>query len=133
MKREEMVPSESEWLIMEVLWEERASMTSSAVIKSLKDKSCMTPKMVRVLMNRLVQKGLLSYTVDERDARVYHYSALKSKEECLKEKSRRFVDSYFSGSHKNAVAVLLQSVKLGDEQLDELMEILEKSKGKDEK
>lgn len=133
MKREEMAPSESEWLVMEILWDEGAPMTSSSVIKILKDKSCMTPKMVRVLMNRLVQKGLLSYTVDERDARVYHYSALKSREECLEEKSRRFVDSYFSGSHKNAVAALLQSVKLEDEQLDELMEILERSKGKDEK
>lgn len=132
MGKDEMTPSESEWLIMEILWERDNPMTSSEVIEYLQKKSEMTPRMVRVLMNRLCQKGLLGYTVDERDARVYHYHVLKSREECLKEKSRRFVDSYFSGNQTNAVAALLQSISLTDEQIQELTEILEQSKGKNE-
>lgn len=88
----------------------------------------MTPKMVRVLMNRLCEKGLLSYKVDSNDKRVYHYFVMKSKEDCLKEKSKRFVDSYFSGSKTNAMAALLQSFALTDEQLKELEEILVKTK-----
>ena len=132
MGKDEMTPSESEWLIMEVLWERNASMTSSEVIRYLQEKSDMTPRMVRVLMNRLCQKGLLGYTVDEKDARVYHYFVLKSREECLKEKSRRFVDSYFSGNQTNAVAALLQSISLTEKQIQELTEILEQSKGNDE-
>lgn len=132
MGKDEMTPSESEWLIMEVLWEGNASMTSSEVIRYLQEKSDMTPRMVRVLMNRLCQKGLLGYTVDEKDARVYHYFVLKSREECLKEKSRRFVDSYFFGNQTNAVAALLQSISLTEEQIQELTEILEQSKGNDE-
>lgn len=47
----------------------------------------------------------------------------------MKEKSRKFVDSYFSGSGTNAMAALLQSFALTDEQIKELEEILEKSKG----
>lgn len=132
MGREEMTPSESEWLIMEVLWERNTSMTSSEVIRYLQEKSHMTPRMVRVLMNRLCQKELLGYTVDDDDARIYHYFALKSREECLKEKSRRFVDSYFSGNQTNAVAALIQSISLTEEQIQELTEILEQSKGKNE-
>lgn len=132
MGKDEMTPSESEWLIMEVLWERNTSMTSSEVIRSLQAKSDMTPRMVRVLMNRLCQKELLGYTVDENDARVYHYFVLKSREECLKEKSRKFVDSYFSGNQTNAVAALLQSISLTEEQIRELTEILEQSKGKNE-
>ncbi len=46
----------------------------------------------------------------------------------MKEKSRKFVDSYFSGSGTNAMAALLQSFALTDEQIKELKEILEKSK-----
>lgn len=87
--------------------------------------------MVRVLLNRLWQKGVLSYTVDEHDSRVYHYSVVKSKEECQKEKSRKFVNSYFEGSQKNAMAALLQSTELTKEQLQELEEILEQCKEKD--
>lgn len=128
----ETTPSQSEWLIMEVFWAGGTSLTAKEVIKEMQGKSDMSPRMVRVLLNRLWQKGVLSYTVDEHDARVYHYSVQKSKEECQKEKSRKFVDSYFEGSRKNAMAALLQSAKLTEEQFRELEEILEQCKEKDD-
>lgn len=127
-KIEETMPSESEWLIMEILWESGTPLTSMEVLNRLQGKSDMTLRMVRVLMSRLSQKGLLGFTIDENDARVYHYQAIKSKEECLSEKSKRFVNSYFAGNRTNAVAALLHGVTLTDEQIKELEEILEKSK-----
>lgn len=128
----ETTPSQSEWLIMEVFWASDApALTAKEVIKKVREKSDMSPRMVRVLLNRLWQKGVLSYTVDEHDLRVYHYSAVKSKEECQKAKSRKFVDSYFEGSRKNAMASLLQNAKLTEEQYQELEEILEQCKEKD--
>lgn len=132
MGKEEQTPSESEWMVMEILWASESSMTSKEVIHKLQKQNSMTPKMVRVLINRLCEKGLLSYTVDPDDKRVYHYSVMKSKKDCLKEKSERFVDSYFKGNQTSAVAALLQSVSLTEEQIRELEEILEKSKGKGE-
>ena len=131
MGKEEITPSE--WLIMEVLWASDAPLTSSEVIKKMQGNIDMSARMVRVLMNRLSQKDILGYTVDEHDSRVYHYYVLKQKEECVKEKSRKFVDSYFSGSGANAMAALLQSFDLTDEQIEELEGILEKSKGKGKK
>ena len=121
-KSDERMPSESEWLIMEVLWESPSPLTSTEVVKRLAGRSDMSLRMVRVLMNRLSQKGLLGYTVDEHDARVYHYHAEKSREDCRREKGRRFVNSYFAGSRTSAVATLLQ------EQIRELEEILEQSR-----
>lgn len=132
MGKEEQTPSESEWMVMEILWASESSMTSKEVIHELRKQNSMTPKMVRVLINRLCEKGLLSYTVDPDDKRVYHYSVMKSKEDCLKEKSKKFVDSYFKGNQTSAVAALIQSVSLTEEQIKELGEILEKSKGKGE-
>lgn len=128
MAKEKMTPSESEWLIMEILWASNSSMTSKEVIYKLQEENSMTPKMVRVLINRLCEKGLLSYTVDSDDKRVYHYFITKSKEDCLKEKSKQFVNSYFSGSKTNAAAALLQSFDLTEGQINELEEILKKSK-----
>ncbi len=127
----ETTPSQSEWLIMEVFWAGSTSLTAKEVIRKIREKSDMSPRMVRVLLNRLWHKGVLSYTVDEHDARVYHYSVVKSKEECQKEKSRKFIDSYFEGSRKNAMAALVQSAKLTKEQFRELEEILEQCKEKD--
>lgn len=125
MPKRETTPSESEWQIMEVLWESGVPMTSSEIIRRLAGHADMTPRMVRVLMNRLCQKQLLSYVVDENDARVYIYTPLKSREECLEEKSRRFADSYFSGNHANAAAALLKNAPLTREQAEELKSILE--------
>lgn len=127
----ETTPSQSEWLVMEVFWESDTSLTAKEVIKKIQKKTDMSSRMVRVLLNRLWQKGVLSYTVDEHDSRVYHYSVAKSKEECQREKSRKFVNSYFEGSQKNAMAALLQSAELTEEQFKELEEILEQCKEKD--
>lgn len=128
----ETTPSQSEWMVMEIFWSCSTSLTAKEVIKKMKEKSDMSPRMVRVLLNRLWQKGVLSYTVDERDSRIYHYSVMKSKEECQKEKSRKFVESYFEGSRTNAMAALLQSANLTNEQLEELEEILEQCRDRDE-
>ena len=130
MGKEDRTPSESEWKIMEVLWDSGEPLTSAEVIRRMKGAGHMTPKMIRVLMNRLNQKGLLGYEVDAHDSRVYHYTPLRSREECLMEKSQRFTDSYFSGNKTlaatNAMAALLQSFDLTEEQLGELEEILRK-------
>ncbi len=126
MAKEEITPSE--WQIMEVLWDHGEPMTSSEVYKRMQGNVDMSMRMVRVLMNRLNQKNILGYTVDEHDSRVYHYYVQKTREECVKDKSRKFVDSYFSGNGTNAMAALLQSFSLTDNQIKELEEILEKSR-----
>ena len=70
MAKEEITPSE--WQIMEILWACREPLTSSEVYKRIQGAADMSQRMVRVLMNRLNQKNILGYTVDERDSRVYH-------------------------------------------------------------
>ncbi len=131
MEKEEITPSE--WQIMEILWSGDTSYTSAEVFLKLQETSAMSQRMVRVLMNRLHQKGILTYTVDAHDSRVYHYQAAKPKEECIKEKSKRFINSYFSGSRTNAVAALLQNAALTDRQIHELEAILEQSKKQNKK
>lgn len=133
MENRDITPSESEWIVMEVFWESNMPLTSSEVIYKLPRGLDMTPKMVRVLISRLCQKGILGYTRDEKDARLYHYVALKSKEECLRHKSKKFANSYFSGNQTSALASLIQSITLTDEQINELEEILEKSREKGRK
>lgn len=124
----ETTPSQSEWLIMEIFWAGNGTMTAREVIKKMKETTDMSPRMVRVLLNRLWQKGVLSYTVDEHDSRMYHYTVVKSKEDCQKEKSKKFVDSYFGGNGNAAMAALLQNTELSEKQYRELEKILEQCK-----
>lgn len=133
MGKEELTPSESEWQVMEVLWESKEALTSSEVIERQRPENSMNPKMVRVLMNRLCQKGILAYRVDEKDARIYHYYPLKTREECQREKSSRFIESYFAGNQMGAVAALIGSSTLTENQLQELEQILKRSKEEQKK
>ena len=130
MNKERITPTESEWLIMEAIWEIGDGATSAEIIRKIHEVDDMTVRTIRVLITLLIKKGLLTYTVDEHDSRVYHYYALRSKEECVEDKSRDFADSYFHGDKTLAAAAFLQGLVLTDEQIAELTAILEQSRGK---
>ena len=121
----ENTPSENEWLIMEIIWNAGRSMTASEIIQELKDSVSISDKTIRVMINRLVAKGVLAYTVDEKDARVYHYEAARSREECLAVKSDRFVKNFFGGDTSLAIANFLRSSDISREQLEGLKRLVE--------
>ena len=75
----ETTPSETEWLVMEVIWGVEGDITASEIIKTLKGTLDVSARTIRVLINRLLAKGIIQYEIDEKDARVYHYYAVKSK------------------------------------------------------
>lgn len=124
----ETTPSETEWLVMEVIWKSEGSITASEIIQQLKDTLDVSARTIRVLINRFLAKGIIGYDVDEKDARVYHYYVVKSKESCLAEKQERFVRHYFGGNSTMAVASFLEKSQLSNEQLAELEQLVEKLK-----
>ncbi len=124
----ENTPSENEWMIMEIVWKRSDSITAAEIIKELEGVLDISGKTIRVMINRLVAKGILNYTVDPHDARIYHYQATRTKEECLDLKSERFVKNYFGGNASLAVASFLSSADITEEQLEELNLILKSMK-----
>lgn len=118
-------PSENEWMIMEVLWESGGSLTASEIIERLSGIKAVSPKTIRVLINRLLKKEIIDFEVDAYDSRVYHYFPVKSKEACLDEKSERFLNSYFKGNPLGMVAAFVESNRFTKNQIDELIEILQ--------
>ncbi len=124
----ETTPSETEWLVMEVIWNSGGDITASEIIRTLKDSLNVSARTIRVLINRLLAKGVIRYEVDQKDSRVYHYYVVKSKEECLAEKQERFVRNYFGGNSTLAVASFIERANLSDEQFRELEQLVEKMK-----
>ena len=124
----ETTPSETEWLVMEVIWNAEGDIIASEIIQNLKGTLDVTARTIRVLINRLLSKGVIGYKVDEKDSRVYHYYALKTKEECLSEKQNRFVRNYFGGNSTLAVASFIEKSRLSREQLSELEQLVENLK-----
>lgn len=122
----ETTPSETEWLVMEVIWQSDGDITASEIIRTLKDSLNVSARTIRVLINRLLAKGVIRYEVDQKDARVYHYYVVKTKEECLAEKQERFVRNYFGGNSTLAVASFIEKSNLSDEQFQELEQMVER-------
>ena len=135
MGNDEKMPTEREWLLMEAIWsyEEKKDGTGEGITSSeILDMVCKTDEMTvrteRVLMHHLVRKGLVGYTVDAHDSRVYHYYSKKTKEECLKEKQQDFIDLYFCGNRVGAAASFIKDIELSDSDINELEKILKQRK-----
>lgn len=128
----ETTPSENEWLIMEIIWEAGRKMTAAEMIEALKGRVSISDKTIRVMINRLVSKGVLRYTIDAKDARIYHYEAARSKEECLAVKSDRFVKNFFGGDAALAITSFLRSAKVSKAQLEELRGLVEEMERSEE-
>ncbi|MBO4998270.1 MAG: BlaI/MecI/CopY family transcriptional regulator [Lachnospira sp.] len=126
----ELTPSENEWQIMEVIWKAGRPVTASEVIEQVADRMDITKKTIRVMLNRLVAKGVIDYTLDKKDARIYHYFPLRSREECIRIKSNRFLKHYFSGRSALAVASFLKEGEVSEEELEELSRMVEQMKKK---
>jgi BlaI family penicillinase repressor len=86
--------SGSEWRIMQLLWETDGTMTSAEIVAGVKDKRDRSPKTIKTLLQRLVAKGFVEYTIDADDSRVYHYFPKVSEGECIKKENKEFVSRY---------------------------------------
>lgn len=121
----ENTPSENEWMIMEIIWKENRPITAAEIIELLGNGLEISQKTIRVMINRLVAKGVLDYTIDKQDARIYHYFPMKTKEECLSVKSSRFLKNYFGGNAALAAVSFLRSADVTPEQLTQLEELVQ--------
>ena len=64
----ETTPSETEWLIMEVIWDSEGDITASEIIRTLQGKLDVSARTIRVLINRLLAKGVIRHEVDRKDS-----------------------------------------------------------------
>ena len=76
----------------------------------------------------MAREEMLTYTVDPDDSRVYHYTALRGREECQRAKSSAFANSYFEGNRLTAAFALLDNENLSEEQIKELEKLIAKAK-----
>ena len=120
--------TENEWILMKVVWE-KGSCTAADFVNGLKGKKDITARTVRVMINRLAKKGVLDYEVDETNPTVYHYRTRYTEEQCIREKSRNFKNAFFSGDGGLMLATMVKQEKLSDEEVQELIDLLEKTKG----
>ncbi len=117
--------SESEWLVMKVLWANSSS-TANEVVDALDDTTTWSPKTIRTLLGRLVKKKALGF---KKQGRIYHYFPRVEEAECVRAESRSFLERVYGGALTPMIANFIEQEDLSPEQIDELKRILEKRRG----
>ena len=113
--------SESEWLVMQVLWK-KSPLTANEIVEELAGKSKWKPKTIKTLITRLMNKGAIKF---EKEGRLYKYHPAVSKDECVRMERGSFVRRVYGGINKPMLAAFLEDAKLSAEDISELKKILE--------
>ena len=106
---------------MRVLWDLEAA-TANEVVDALADSTTWSPKTVKTMLNRLVNKGALGF---QREGRAYRYRPLADEEACVKAEGRSFLRRVYGGALKPMLATFLEDNDLSDEEIAELRAILD--------
>lgn len=119
--------SESEWAVASAVWE-RDGQTAAEIAARLDPK--WKPKTVNTFLSRLVTKGVLSVA---RDGRAFRYHARLSREQCIKEAGRSFLQRVFGGAVAPMLAHFCETSDLSDEDVAHLKRILSRKTRREEK
>jgi len=114
--------SEAEYEVMKVIWEKNP-ITANEIVEKLSNKTEWQPKTVKTLINRLLKKKALGFTIEKK---AYFYHPEVRKEDCVKEESESFLNRVFDGTLMPMLCHFVNSKKLRPEEVEELKKILDR-------
>ncbi len=118
--------TDAEWTVMDILWK-KSPLSGKDVFEELKDKTDWKIKTLKTLLNRLVNKKAITF---KQKSRVYLYSPLVSREDCIGFENKSFLHKFYQGSIKKMLTGFVENENLSSEDIEELQKIIDKHKGK---
>lgn len=112
---------QSEWIIMEKLWEQQPS-TIMQLFHSLEEEPGWSKSTVNTLLGRMVDKGIVCYE-DGGKARQY-YPKIKREEAALAE-TENLLSRVYKGSVSMMMSTLVKKRNFTKKEIQELYDILE--------
>jgi BlaI family penicillinase repressor len=126
MTRELPRIADSEWRVMQVLWE-HGPQTANGVVSTLSGEVKWKPRTIKTLISRLVKKGAVKIT---EEGYRYRYSAAVDESACVRSETRSFVRRVYQDAMKPALAAFIEDADLSDKEIDDIQKILnQKRKG----
>ena len=119
--------SDSEWLVMRVLWS-RGAATANEVVDELAGETHWKPRTVKTLITRLMGKGAIKF---RKEGRMYRYYPAVKEAECVRMERKSFVRRVYGGTMTPMLAAFIDDADLSREEIEELKQMLDqKGKGK---
>ena len=113
--------SESEWLVMRVLWA-KGEATANEIVSELAGKTKWNHRTVKTLITRLTAKGALRF---KKDGRMYRYYPAVAQADCVRMERKSFVRRVYGGTVKPMLAAFIEDAQLSEQDITELKRILE--------
>lgn len=115
--------SNSEWVIMEILWE-KGEAAQSEIMEALEGRHerIWKKNTVYTFLSRLEAKGLVRSTQEKGGKR---FAACRGREECVRQEKESFLNKIYHGSAGKLVASFLEDGTLTAEERGELKRLLE--------
>ena len=120
--------SESEWMVMEVLWDS-APQTAQEVTQALRSTKNWADNTVRTLLTRLVKKGALAAKANASGVRIFLPKV--SREACIRAESESFMERLFGGAAKPLLLHFAKNSDLSAQDVEELKRLLDESVKRD--
>lgn len=118
--------SDSEFDILDVLWEESEPIQPSVLLKRMEGSHDWNISTLNTLVSRLEEKGYVEFSFKGRFKYVFYKI---SREEYGKKQAKNILSRLFHGSAKNMVAALVDD-RLNEKEVNELEELLKEFKEK---
>ncbi len=125
MKKELPRIADSEWRVMQILWE-HGPLTANDIVNALSGEVKWKPRTIKTLISRLVKKGAVKVI---QGGYRYQYSAAVDESACIRSETRSFVQRVYKGTMTPALATFLEDADLSAQEINDLQEILDKKKG----
>lgn len=109
--------SESEWIIMEALWDD-APRSASEVAETVRAATGWADNTVRTMLTRLIAKGAV--VARPGGSGVREFLPAVRREDCVRAESRSFLQRVFRGSSKPLLAHFAENAGLSPDEVREL-------------
>lgn len=116
--------SNSEWRIMENLWEQ-APKTATQLIKAMEIETGWAKSTTKTLLKRMEQKGCIAY---REGAKAREYYPLLKREEVVESETSSFINRIYNGSLGLLVNTLVKKQDIPEEEMEELYRIIREAR-----
>lgn len=128
MSDKSIILQQSEWIIMEKLWEE-SPRTIMQLYHALKENPGWSKSTVNTLLGRMVDKGILYYQEGEKAKK---YFPNVNREDAALAETESLLDRVYRGSVSMMMSTLVKKKNFSKEEIEELYDILKGLEEKDD-
>lgn len=120
---------DSELSVMKIIWGSNEPIGTGKVVEILNQEKNWSRSTIQVLLARLEERGFIKC---EKQNRYKYYSAIVEEEDYCSKETKTFLDHFFNNSYQKLIASLVQNQTIGEEDIEEIVQIIKEGGVKNE-